>query len=326
MVLLIALSAFATVALFALGVGRSLSASRVQLRARVAGIADSDWVLDPQRGDRRLLRMQDYSSLPLLQRLLAGTTRAEQIADELDRAAVPLRVGELLAISVLVGLVAAFGVYIFVPAWATRLVLVPLAFLLGVLLPRWVVRFRLKSRRRHVEAQLPDALDIMSRSLRAGSGLLISMDAVVEQIGGPIGDEFSRMRQEIGAGLGVEDAMRELDRRVASQDLHIVVTAFLVQREVGGNLTEILDNVSKTVRERISLRNELQALTSQQRFSSYIVAAVPPLILVAFYFINPEGVQMMFTRTSGLIVLGIAAAMEIVGMFVLRLLITSFEV
>jgi tight adherence protein B len=124
----------------------------------------------------------------------------------------------------------------------------------------------------------------------------------------------------------VEDALLELDRRMDSPDLHIVITAFLVQREVGGNLAEILGNVAATMRERAMLRQELEALTSQQRFATWVVSAVPPIILVALALMNPGLVTPMFHHTAGWIVLGTAALLELTGVLVLRWMVSSFEV
>jgi tight adherence protein B len=236
-------------------------------------------------------------------------------------------VGEFLTLSLLAAIVSATAAYLFLPAGPLRAGGALVAVLLcGLVIPHRVVRMRLRSRSTRFEGELPDGLDILARSLRAGNGLLISIDALAEQLPGPTGMEFARMRQEIAAGVGVEDALLELDRRMDSPDLHIVITAFLVQREVGGNLAEILGNVAATMRERAMLRQELEALTSQQRFATWVVSAVPPIILVALALMNPGLVTPMFHHTAGWIVLGTAALLELTGVLVLRWMVSSFEV
>lgn len=325
MLLLIGFCAFVTVALLAVGVLRLVMAPRARLHARLALVTDAGGVAAPP--DRSMLRVQNYSDLPLLQRFLQGTARAERLADELDRAAISIRVGEFYALSVLAGVVSGVAVYLLTPSGSLGGVAALATMVaVGVLLPRRTVHWRLRRRIARFSAQLPDALDILARSLRAGNGLLVSIDALVEQMRGVVGDEFSRMRREIAAGVGVEDALRELDRRMGSRDLHIVVTAFLVQREVGGNLAEILDNVARTMRERVDLRGELVAITSQQRFATWVVSAVPPFILGMLFLINPALTQSMFSYTAGWIVLGIAITLEVCGILVLRMLLTTFEV
>ncbi len=323
---LIGLCVFGTVTLTAITLARGLSAPRMRLHERIEMIAADGAALTPRSRRQGLLRMQNYSSLPLVQRLLQGTARAERIADELDRAAIPLRVGEFLAVGVGIGLAFALVSYVLLPHGIVSTGGMIAGFLLGWCLPWWFVKRRLRRRRGQIERQLPDALDIISRSIRTGNGLLVSIDAVVEQMPGALGDEFGRMRQEVAAGLGFEDALRELDRRVASPDLHIVVTAFLIQREVGGNLTEILDNVSATVRGRSTLRRELRSLTSQQRYGAYIVVGMPPGILLLMAALNHSFVAPLFASTLGWTALGVAGVFELVGIVVMRWVMSSLEV
>src|SRR5262245_17725172 len=260
MVVLISLSAFLTVTLLAFALGRQLFGERALLRARVQAVATDDYA---RRGTtpRPLLRMENYSSLPFLREYLKRRPSSERIADELEAAGVALRVGEYMMLRVAVGLVAATLVRWFLPPSAVggdliSLALMVIVFLAGTRIPRMVVRRLIRRRLAQVEAQLPDALDMISRSLRAGGGLLAAIDAMVEQMSGPVAAEFGRTRQEIATGLSVDAAFRALDRRLPSKDVHIVVTAILIQREVGGNLAEILDNVASTIRERLRLRGE----------------------------------------------------------------------
>jgi tight adherence protein B len=325
MVLLIGVCAFLTAALLALAIGQGLSARRTRARERIALLASLDAPAQAERA-QALLRMQNYSGVPFLQRLLQNMASAERLADELDRAAVPLRVGEFLAVSTLLGLALAVAAYRLLPAGPPALAGAAAALLVGLWLPRRALRWRLRRRRAQFEAALPEALDIISRSIRAGNGLLTAIDGLIEQMPGPIGDEFGRMRLEIAAGLGLEAALRELDRRVDSQDLHIVVTAFLIQREVGGNLTEILDNVATTMRGRMTLRREMRALTSQQRYGAYVIAAVPPGIVLLITLTNPQFIAPLYASTLGWVALGVAATLELVGVLTLRWIITSFEV
>jgi tight adherence protein B len=326
MITLIGMCAFLTVTLFAVAIGRQLSAPRARLRARVEMVARGQYSPLPDFHSRRLLRMQNYSALPLLRGLLQRSARAERIADDLERAAIPLRVGEYLVLRVGVGLLFALGARALIPTESTRLAVMVLAFLLGMLVPRWYVMMRIRRRRAQVEALLPDALDMISRSLRTGSGLLQSIESVIEQIEGAISDEFGRARQSIAAGLSAEEAFRELDQRVKSKDLHIVVTAVQIQREVGGNLAEILDNVAATMRERIRLRNDMKALSSRQRLSAYLIASVPIFIVVVLWSTANEALRPLFDTEGGRLLLGIAAALELAGMVTMHRLASSFEV
>lgn len=326
MLIFIGLCAFLSVSLVAVGAARELSAPRARLRERVATIARGEHAGAPDFRGRRLLRMQSYSSLPVLRDLLQRSARAERLADDLERAAIPLRVGEYLLIRVGVGLVLALLVGRSFEADTTRVIMMALMLLVGMLIPRWFVLLRIRRRRTQIENQLPDGLDMIARTLRTGGGLVGAIDSVVEQMGGALGDELGRTRQEMAAGLGMEDAFQALDRRVKSKDLHIIVTALLVQREVGGNLAEILDNVAGAMRERIRMRQEMEAMVSRQRLSAYMIASVPVIVLVALAVFAGDVTKPLFERDGGRILLGVAGLLEIVGFLTMHRLASSFEV
>jgi tight adherence protein B len=312
--------------LLALALGRQLSTPRARLQARVDAIARGEYSPLQDFQSRRLLRMQNYSALPLLRGLLQRSPRAERIADDLERAAIPLRVGEYLMLRIAVGLIFAVLGRFIVTDPSLRFPVLILGFLLGMLVPRWVVSARIRRRRSSVEAALPDALDMIARALRTGSGLLQAVESVVEQMDGAIADEFGRTRQEIAAGLGTEDAFKGLDERVKSKDLHIVVTAIQIQREVGGNLAEILSNVAATMRERIRARDDMNALASRQRLTAYCIAAVPGAILLVMQIFAPEVVQPLFVTSGGRVILSIAGALVLAGFLIMRQIVASFEV
>jgi tight adherence protein B len=326
MLLLIGLFAFFTIALLALALGQQLSTPRARLQARVDAIARGEYSPLQDFHGRRLLRMQNYSALPLLRGLLQRSPRAERIADDLERAAIPLRVGEYLMLRIATGLIFAVLGRFIIPAASLRFPVLALAFLLGMLVPRWVVSARIRRRRSSVEAALPDALDMIARALRTGSGLLQAVDSVIEQMGGAIADEFGRTRQEIAAGLGVEDAFKGLDERVKSKDLHIVVTAIQIQREVGGNLAEILTNVANTMRERVRVRDDMDALASRQRLTAYCISAVPAGVLLLMQVFAPEVVRPLFITNGGRTILTIAAGLVVAGFVIMRQIVASFEV
>jgi tight adherence protein B len=323
---LIFVCAFGCITLLAIALGRQASAPRARLRARLDAVAHGEVSPLQEFQGRRMLRMQNYSALPVLREALQRSSRAERIADDLERAAIPLRVGEYLMMRIGVGLICALLARTLVPAGAVGFLVLVLAFLLGALLPRWVVMARIRRRRNQIEAALPDALDMISRALRTGSGLLQSIETVVEQMNGAISDEFGRTRQEIAAGLGAEDAFRGLDERVKSKDLHIIVTAIQIQREVGGNLAEILSNVGATMRERVRTRDDMRALTSRQRLTAYLMAGVPVAILGVLMATAPEVVRPLFTTELGRILLAIAAALVLAGFITMYQIASSFEV
>lgn len=316
MVPLIAFCAFLTVALGVMAVAQNLTERQSALESRLQAIAPGSATYD-LRGFN-LLRMQNYSSLPFLQKLLAGTPRAERIAEDLDRAGIKMRVGQYVLLSIGLGLVLGLLVLYWLPIESLRLPGAAIALAMGLYLPRLWVKRATRRYRARFDDLLPDALDMIGRSLRAGSGLLPAIQNVIEQIGGPIGAEFGRLQENIAAGLGIDDAFREMDRRIDSKDFHIVTTAILIQREVGGNLTETLKNVTDMMRERVRLRGEVKALVSRQVFSTYALAGAPPAIILILWLLNRQLVEPLFQQTIGWIVLAVAALMEIIGFLIVR--------
>lgn len=324
MLLAIALTAFVAVVLLAIGIERRVTDGRARLRERVTRIAHND--RSPITSGRSALRFDNYSSIPILQAILRHSPSAARLADDLDRAAVPLRAGEFLVGSAALAVTLAALAAAVLGARGLGMLGVAAASGAGLVLPRLLLRWRFNRRRSALVNDLPDGLDMLARGLRSGIGLLSSIDAVIEQMGGVLGHELDRVRSEIAANLTVEEAFDEFDRRMRSPDLHIIVTAILVQREVGGNLAEILDNVAHTMRERVRLHNEMRSLTAEQRLSAYVIAAVPVLILLSLSLLDYELVRPLFERRSGQGVLLLAAALEVVGVIVMLQIASTYEV
>ncbi len=325
MLLGIALGAFVAVVLLAIGIERRVTEGRSRLRERVARIARDDYSPIAVSGTSAL-RLDNYSSIPFLQAILRRSPSAARLADDLDRAAVPLRAGEFLIGSAGIGVVGAVLAATVFGANGPGLIIAAFAGAAGSMLPRLLLRMRFRRRQAALVSDLPDGLDILSRGLRSGIGLLGAIDAVVEQVGGVLGHELDRVRTEIAANLTVEQAFNEFDRRMQSPDLHIIVTAILVQREVGGSLAEILDNVAHTMRERVRLHREMRSLTAEQRLSAYIIAVVPVGILICIALLDYELVRPLFERGSGQAMLGLAAALEVAGLLVMLQIASSYEV
>ena len=166
--------------------------------------------------------------------------------------------------------------------------------------------------------QLADMLNLMVNGLRAGYSNMQAMEAVSREMPPPIADEFRRVVQEMQLGVKMEDALDNLTRRIPSRDLDLVVTATNVQREVGGNLAEILDTISHTIRERIRVKGEIRVLTSQVMLSGRILSIMPIAVIIAMYFLNREYMMRFFnegTRMFGVPALFMGAILIIVGYF-----------
>ncbi|HET6261064.1 MAG TPA: type II secretion system F family protein, partial [Chloroflexia bacterium] len=142
----------------------------------------------------------------------------------------------------------------------------------------WYVKFRISKRLKDFNAQLGDTISLMANSLRSGYSLLQSMELVSREAPDPIGAEFKRVVREVGLGLSAQDSLNNLLRRMPSDDLDLLITAINIQYEVGGNLAQILDTISHTIRERVRIKGEISVLTAQGRMSGYLITALPGLI------------------------------------------------
>ncbi len=196
-----------------------------------------------------------------------------------------------------------------------------LGLILGWLGPGLYVRFRRARRLALFNAQLPDMLNLMVNSLRAGYSTQQAMEAVSRELPAPISTEFRRVVQELQIGIPMERALDNLLRRVPSDDLDLVVTAILIQREVGGNLAEVLETISETIRERVRVQGEIRTLTAQVRLSGNIIAGVPFALFLIIYRLNPDYMGQFLrpeNRLCGSIVLGVTLVMIAIGYYIMQ--------
>jgi tight adherence protein B len=176
-------------------------------------------------------------------------------------------------------------------------------------------------RRRRLTAfarQLPDALELVSRALRAGHSLASGLSLVADEVGDPLGKEFSRCYEEQNLGIPLEDALEEMTERVPNLDLRFFATAVILQRQTGGDLAEILDKIGSLIRERFKIWGQVQALTGEGRLSGIVLLALPPVLFVVMYRLNPEYVMLLFSDPLGNKMLVVAAVLQIVGALVIK--------
>ncbi len=170
-------------------------------------------------------------------------------------------------------------------------------------------------------SQIGDALVLISNSLRTGYSFLQSMDMVRKEMPPPISREFGRTFQEMHLGTPTEEALENLVKRLSSDDLDMVVTAVLIQRQVGGNLAEVLDNISNTIRERIRIKGEIKTVTAQGRISGLVIGLLPLAVAAFLSITNPSYLATLFTHPLGWSMLAAAAVMEIIGIILIRKII-----
>lgn len=192
----------------------------------------------------------------------------------------------------------------------------------GAALPAAWLRLRLQRRVASFERQLPDALVMIAGALRAGQSFLQAVDAVGQQITAPLGPELSRVVQETRVNVPLEDALRRLAARVGSSDLDLVVAAVMVQREAGGNLAQVIERVSQTIRERMRLRGEIRTLTAQGRLSGIIIGSLPLALGMMIRWLNPEYLDVMINSAPGQFMLAVCGVLSVVGFLIIRKLVS----
>ena len=192
----------------------------------------------------------------------------------------------------------------------------------GAFLPIIFIKIKKENRRKAFEAQLGDTLIMMCNGLKSGFSFQQTMENVASDMPAPIGMEFGRVCNEIRYGATMEEALNNMAERVKSPDLMLVVSAVLIQRTTGGNLSEILSTISETIRDRIKIKGEISSITAQGRMSGIIIGSLPVGIAVILMVINPEYMSTFFTTTAGNIMLSVSVIMEILGFFAIRKVVT----
>jgi tight adherence protein B len=190
-----------------------------------------------------------------------------------------------------------------------------LVLIVVLLLPFLILNMRIAGRLRKFHEQLPDTLQLISGSLKAGYSFNQAISMVVEETMPPTSDEFRRVLSEIRMGLQEREAMENMAERMKSEHLDWVVMSVNIQREVGGNLAEVMEIIANTIRERDTVIRQVKALTSEGRLSAYILIALPILLAIVLSFINREYISLLFTSVLGWIMMGIAIILMIIGIF-----------
>ncbi len=262
-------------------------------------------------------KKQRVDLLPWLTKVLADKSFAENLNKELIQARLVLKVSEFIYI------------------W---IALIFIAFLLGILITKNMIfacifagiAFRLPfAYLKHLKHkwlnyfnnQIPDTLALISNCLKSGYSFMQSIDMVAREALPPMSEECAKVLQEISLGNTVEKALLNIVERVGSEDMDLVVTAVIIQREIGGSLAEILENIANTIRERIRIKGEVKTLTAQGRLSGFIVGSLPVALFFIINLLNHEYMSKLTTDIIGWLMLGLGITMQIIGYMVIRKLV-----
>lgn len=261
-----------------------------------------------------VLTEEDSSIAGRLNRVIVKKESADKIAAELARADLKLKASEYILINITsIIIFALLGQIIF-----RSLLLALAAGVFGYFAPRLYVKRRQQQRLNAFNDQLGDAINLLANSLRSGYSLLQSLETVSREMSPPLATEFARVVQEVGLGLSIEQALATMLRRVRSDDLDMMVTAINIQHEVGGNLAEILETISFTIRERVRIKGEIRVLTAQQMLTAYIISLLPVGLGLILYAINHEYIGLLFSEPCGWIMVVVGTIIIAAGFIIIR--------
>ncbi len=300
---------------------RTSGAGRGNIAGRLSKFSEVKAAAEPKKPKRERSRATDLI-VATVDRAISNQSFAEKLRQAIARADLRITVGEFLilwASAIVLGLFlgqVVFGTII-------HTIIFTLA---GIILPRYYLRFRANKRLKQFNLQLSDTIVMLANSLRSGYSMLQSMEMVSREMNPPIATEFNRVIREVGIGLSPEEALNNLLRRINSVDLEIMVMAINVQREIGGNLSIILDTIAHTIRERVRIKGEIKTLTAQATYSGYVISFLPLALAFVLYTIDHKYIGFFWTDHScGLPLMGATLFMITVGFFVMRK-ITQIEV
>ncbi len=284
--------------------------------ARMADVAKH---LTPEPGlGFDLVKRRKDGALPAIDRAVAETSAGTWVAKLIEQAGSKTGVSTVLLASLALGAAMAFTASALL---RDAIGLVP-GFLLGAAVPFVMLMRKRTVRVRRFEEQFPEALDLLSRALKAGHAFQTAMGMVAEEGAEPMGSEFRKTFEEQNYGLPLKDALNNLAIRMPLLDVRFFATAVLIQRETGGNLSEILDNLAYVVRERFKILRQVRVYTAHGRMTGYVLLALPAFLAVALMFINPEHMNILFHERVGRMMIAATVVLQTIGYLWIRKVVT----
>jgi tight adherence protein B len=265
-------------------------------------------------GTPSLVKKAPKGPLPGLDKFLVENQRVSGLTRLIEQSGVDTTPSAIVLMSLGIGLAAFVIGRVFIP-----FSLMPLAlFAGGAALPILFLRFRKSRRMARFEEQFPEALDLLGRALRAGHAFQTAMGMVADDLKEPCGSEFRKTFDQQNFGLPLRDSLFQMSERVPLMDVRFFVTAVLIQRDTGGNLAEILDNLAHVVRERFRIRREIRTKTAHGRFTGLVLTGLPAALGVMLTFINPDHMALLFKHPTGQSMIMVAIVMQFVGYLWIR--------
>jgi tight adherence protein B len=264
--------------------------------------------------DQSVVVRQHDGPLPSVEKLIGRTTAGSHLSRLIEQAGVNTTPSALLLASLVCAAVAALAAYVFLRIPLAQFVCVPLGASLPML---WLLQRR-SSRLKAFEEQFPDALDLISRSLRAGHAFQAAIGMAADELTAPAAPEFKKVFDQQNFGLPLKDALNALTERVPLLDVKFFVTAVAIQRDTGGNLAEILDNLAHVVRERFKIQRQVRVHTAHGRITGFVLLALPAFLGIALTIINREHMRPLWEEPMGRTLILATIVMQLVGFVWIR--------
>jgi tight adherence protein B len=264
-----------------------------------------------------LLRDEQLSQIPALDMLLRRSTRVSDLQKMLEQADISIRAGNFLGVSALTGVATAIVAYVL----GRRVDVACIALLVGFVLPYSYASIRRNKRFEKFEELFPEAIDTLARAVRAGHAFTTALEMITAEVSEPVAGEFRQLYEEQKFGMPVRDALLNLTERMPLVDVKFFVTAVMLQRETGGNLAEILDNLSYVIRERFKIQRQVRVYTAQGRLTMALLMGMPPIIVTTMLLLNPSFIRPLFSDPIGHFLLVAGITLQTIGYFVIRKII-----
>ncbi|MTI82200.1 MAG: secretion system protein [Firmicutes bacterium] len=305
---------FITFTLLVLGIQQLKAADSQAVSSRVKKLTAKDVKKKLQPKSQKDYQQFWRKWITTASHLFIAQRLGKLVEKKLEEADVPISGQEFVVIVVLVASGSAFATTVI----TLNLVLGILLGCAASVLPFLLINRARTKRLSNFNSQIGDALTIMSNSLRSGFSFLQSMDMVRKELPDPIRKEFSRTFREVNLGTPTEEALDNMAKRIKSEDLDLIITAVLIQRQVGGNLAEVLDSIAETVRERIRIQREVKTLTAQGRISGLIIGLLPVILASFMLVVNPSYIMELINNQIGLFMIAVALLGEMVGLLLIK--------
>jgi len=318
----IAILVFVVVAGIAFAIGALIDQREARARLIRDRLASVEKPAERAPGeDLALVRDEMLSKIPAFDNLLRRSERISNMQLLLAQSDINMRAGNLVLICVVSAF--AFGLIAFLAGgnspWAPMVAWV--GFIIGGIIPYSFISYKRTKRFQRFEELFPEAIDTLARAVRAGHAFTVALEMIANEVNEPIASEFRKLFEEQKFGLPVRDALMNLTDRVPLVDVKFFVTAVMLQRETGGNLAEILDNLSYVIRERFKIMRQVRVYTAQGRLTMMLLMGLPPIIVVSMLVMNPSFIRPLFADPIGHVLVVAGITLQTLGYFVIRRII-----